>query len=96
MMDKFALIDSLIKQVDALVDARGVSKCATIIEIVQKLDALRKGLSDEDKAHLEQVRLLEDQLERLTRPPEATPDGEVLGGEHYEINLTGGGDNENG
>ena len=48
MVDKFQLIDSIIVQVDALTDMRGVEKCRVIIDIIGKLAALKKGLQDDD------------------------------------------------
>ena len=48
-MDKYQLIDSIIVQVDALTDMRGVAKCRTIIDIIDKLAALKSGLQNEEK-----------------------------------------------
>ena len=84
MIDKFQLLDSIIVQLDALADARGVTRCATIVELVQKVTALRKGLADEDKAHAQTVEILEQQIKRLTEPnPEEGE--EVIGGQTYVI-----------
>ena len=51
MMDKFGMIDQIIVQVNALLDARGVEKCRLGLDIVQRLAALREGLRKEDSAH---------------------------------------------
>lgn len=50
MFDKFGLIDKIITNVDGIADAKGAHKCALIIETIQQLSALRKGLQDEDAA----------------------------------------------
>lgn len=55
MFDKFQLIDSLIVQVDALTDMRGVEKCRVIIDIIGKLAALKKGLQDDDARTKEKI-----------------------------------------
>ena len=52
-MDKYQLIDSIIVQVDALTDMRGVEKCRTIIDIVGKLAALKSGLKNEEQNDVE-------------------------------------------
>ena len=64
-MDKFDLIEAIIKRVDALADARGAQKCAIVIEIIQQLGALRKGLADDDAAHNKQIMDLQQRLDAL-------------------------------
>ena len=61
-MDKFDLIEAIIKRVDALADARGAQKCAIVIEIIQQLGALRKGLADDDAAYKKQIEDLQNRL----------------------------------
>ena len=48
-MDKYQLIDSIIVQIDALTDMRGVEKCRMILDIIGKLSALKVGLMNEEK-----------------------------------------------
>ena len=55
MFDKYQLIDQIILKVDALADARGAQKCSLIIEVVQMLGTLRKGLKNEEEAANEPV-----------------------------------------
>lgn len=55
MFDKYQLIDSIIVQVDALTDMRGVEKCRVIIDIIGKLAALKKGLQDDDVRTKEKI-----------------------------------------
>lgn len=64
-MDKFDLIEAIIKRVDVLADARGAQKCAIVIEIIQQLGALRKGMADDDAAHNKQIMDLQQQLDAL-------------------------------
>ena len=64
MFDKYGLIDAMIKSVDALADARGTHKCALVIEIVQQLGALKKGLGDEEAAYRREI----DDLKRRYVP----------------------------
>ena len=50
-MNKFQLIDTIITKVDALADARGVSRCVMVVDIVQQLNALRDLLREEGSRH---------------------------------------------
>ena len=56
-MAKYQLIDSAIVQVDALVDMRGATKCRTVLDVIAKLTALKKGLAEDDEA---QKKLIEE------------------------------------
>lgn len=77
------MIRSIINKVDKLADARGVEKCTMVIEIIQLLSTLAKGLGDEDKAHKAEKKFLEDQLK-----PGPLKEGETrIGGETYTIDL---------
>ena len=49
MMDKFEMIDLLIIKVNDLLDARGVDKCRLGVDVIQRLCALKAGLTEEDK-----------------------------------------------
>lgn len=69
-MDKFDLIEAIIKRVDVLADARGAQKCAIVIEIIQQLGALRKGLADDDAAHKKQIMDLQQRLDALNTTKE--------------------------
>ena len=89
-MDKYELIKSVILQLDELVDARGAKKCTLIIDMIQKLDALAKGLGDEDKAHKAEKQLLEDQLKKLTTPLPIREGEERIGGGSYNLNFLEG------
>lgn len=67
-MDKFELIDAIIKRVDALADARGAQKCAIVIEMIQQLGALRKGLADDDAAHNETIKVMQAKIDQMSLP----------------------------
>ena len=69
-MDKFDLIEAIIKRVDVLADARGAQKCAIVIEIIQQLGALRKGMADEDAARKKEIMDLERRLDAMNTTKE--------------------------
>lgn len=78
-MDKYQIIDSIVVQVDELVDMRGVEKCRTVLDIIGKLNALRVGLAEDDKRT--------EDLKRQIREATATDDGdtECIDGQTYKI-----------
>lgn len=85
MQDKYQLLDGMVAQLERLADARGVERAAIIVDLWQKARALIAGLRDEDDAHAARVKLLEDQLDALTQPPETAEGEESYGGETYTI-----------
>ena len=88
-MNEQDFLNSIITQVDEMLDARGVEKARLGIEIIQKIIAVRDGLKKSDEAHARQVKMLEDQIKVLT--PQNVEDGvEIVGGGTYTIDLTGG------
>lgn len=88
-MNEQDFLNSIITQVDEMLDARGVEKARLGIEIIQKIIAVRDGLKKSDEAHAQQVKMLEDQIKALTTPK--VEDGvEIIGGGTYTIDLTGG------
>ena len=82
-MDKYDMISGIITQVDKLADARGVEKCSLVVDIIQRLSTLAKGLGDEDKAHAAEKKLLEDQL----KAPPLKPGDTREGGETFNFDL---------
>lgn len=89
MMNKYELIDSLIVQTDALEDARGVTKCRMILEMVDKLSALKTGLKSEEDAVNARIEIAESEMRRLSTPSEAKDGEETVGGQVYKIQLGG-------
>lgn len=89
LYDKYQLIDSLIVQVDALCDMRGVEKCKTILDIIGKLSALKKGLQDDEKVSQQKIDMLSEELRRVTAP-DGDGDTETIDGKTYQIGVPGG------
>ena len=89
MFDKYQLIDSIIVQIDALTDARGVEKCKIILDAIGKLSALKKGMQDDDTANQQKLDTLRDELRRVTAP-DADGDTETIDGKTYKIGVPGG------
>ena len=58
-MDKYQLIDSMIVQIDALVDMHGAQKCRTVLDVISKLTALKKGIQDDETTYEERIKALE-------------------------------------
>lgn len=86
MFDKYEMIESMIRRLDALADARGLNRCVMQIELAQQLRALSEGLKKDDAATAEKVELLEKQLKAATAPE--AKDGEtVVGGGEYHIGM---------
>ena len=88
-MNEQDFLNSIITQVDEMLDARGVEKARLGIEIIQKIIAVRDGLKKSDEAHARQVKMLEDQIKVLT-PTRVEDCVEVIGGETYTYDMTGG------
>lgn len=89
MFDKYQLIDSIIVQIDALTDARGVEKCKIILDAIGKLSALKKGLQDDDTVNQQKLDTLREELRRVTAP-DADGDTETIDGKTYKIGVPGG------
>lgn len=87
-MDKFQMIDAVILIIDKLADARGIDRCALLIDLLKRMDALKTHLQKEDEAYKARVEMLKAQIKDLTTPPELK-DGEIReGGQTYTIDLT--------
>lgn len=89
MFDKYQLIDSVIVQIDALTDARGVEKCKIILDAIGKLSALKEGLQDDDTVNQQKLDTLREELRRVTAP-DADGDTETIDGKTYQIGVPGG------
>lgn len=78
------LLAGLIRDAGRLADLRGAARCALILDMIDRMQALRRGLADEHTRHDEHIRLLSEQLTRLTTPH--PQEGEtVVGGEIYRL-----------
>lgn len=65
-MDKYQLIDSIILQIDAMVEAKGIEKCKIAIELIQKLGALKDGLKSDDADAKERCDRMQKRIDELT------------------------------
>ena len=78
------LIAGLIRDAGRLADLRGAERCALILDMIDRMQALRRGLAEEHRHHEDDIRLLNEQLTRLTTPH--PQEGEtVVGGEIYRL-----------
>lgn len=86
-MDKFQMLDEIIVLVDKLADSRGVERCSIIVDIINRLGALKKGMKNEDSVHNQHVEMLKAQLKNMNEPP-TVKDGEIVqGGQTYHIDF---------
>lgn len=87
-MDKYQMIDGIIVLLDRVADARGIERCTLLAEIVNRADALKKGMRQEEDAKIKEIELLRKQIRDLTTP-RPLKDGEIReGGETIQIDLT--------
>lgn len=66
-MDKYEMLDSLIVQLDRLPDIKGIERCAVLVELVRRIEALKKGLHEEDTEHETRIEALKNQLSNLEK-----------------------------
>lgn len=86
-MDKYQMLDAIVVLMDRLADARGAERCTLVVDIIQRIDALKKGMREEDRAHKQELKLLETQIKELTNP-RPLQEGEIReGGGTYTIDL---------
>lgn len=81
------LVDRIVVKLDgmmkSLIGGERLGFCAAYVEIMQMLASLKKGIDQDEKAHRQQVKMLEDQLERANHPDDA--DGGIVGGERFKF-----------
>ena len=80
------MIRQAISRVDALVDARGVQKCALAVQTIEGLNAALDELTKEHQAHDALVEGLRKRIAELS----GGDDTEQLGDETYTIGKVGG------
>lgn len=66
LANKFDLLKEIIVKMNGLADARGVDRCAYIVDIVQRLSFLEKVLRDEDDNNDAAIKELTDKVDKLT------------------------------
>ena len=87
-MDKYRMLDEIIVLLDRLADARGVDRCLVLVDLVKRVDALKKGLREEEDAHSAHIEMLKAQIRNLTEPAPLM-DGEIReGGQTYTLDFT--------
>lgn len=87
LYNKHDMVKSIIKLLNSLT-VSGSKDVVLLAEVFQMLFALQKGLKNEDEAKAETIKLLKEQLAKATEPhPEEG--GDVVGGEHYDLNFGG-------
>lgn len=78
------LLAGLIRDVGRLADIRRSARCRLILDMIDRMQALRRGLAEEHRRHEEYIQLLSGQIERLTTPH--PQEGEtVVGGDVYRL-----------
>ena len=88
-MDKYQLIDTIIVQLDAMLDMRGVEKCRCAMDTIGKLTELKKAIQTDDAENQRRLDTLRDELRRVTAP-DADGDTETIDGKTYKIGVPGG------
>lgn len=64
-INKYQLIDSIVRQANDLAEAHGIQKCAIIVDMVRNLDTLAGMLKGNDNTHEEAVKKLTDEIDKL-------------------------------
>lgn len=88
-MDKVQLIDTIIVQVDAMLDMRGVEKCRCAMDTIGKLTELKKAIQADDEENARKLDTLREELRRVTQP-DGGDDTETIDGKTYKIGVPGG------
>ena len=87
--NKYEMVDNIIKTLDGI-SVRGEVNVNLLSSAFQMLYAMKDGLKREEDATNSKIELLKEQLKRANEPKKDDPDGDVIGGEHYEIKFGGG------
>ena len=90
VMNKHEVVEKIIVLLDS-VTVSGSKNVVALCTAFQMLYALQQGLKDEDKAKNRTIDLLKEQLRNATTP-HTEPGGDVVGGEHYDLNFGGDAD----
>ena len=90
ILNKHEMVEHILKALDGITIS-GAKNVVLLNEALQMLFALQKGLKDEDNAKNKTIELLKEQLKRATEP-QVEDGGDVVGGEHYDLNFGGADD----
>ncbi len=81
--NKHEMIEFVLKCLDGIT-VSGAQNVNLLSQAFQMLYALQKGVKEEDAAKRKTVDLLKEQLRRATEP-QTEPGGDVIGGEHIDL-----------
>lgn len=80
-------VDAIVVKLDgamkSLIGGERLGFCAAYVEIMQMLASLKRGIETDEKAHRQQVKMLEEQLERANHLDD--DGGGIVGGERFEF-----------
>ena len=65
--NKIEIVHELTRLVDELAELRGVNRCVSIVNIIQKLNFLEKVLLDEDSNHEAAIKELTAEIDKLKK-----------------------------
>ena len=98
MFDKIEFIDSMIVQLDKVFDMHGSARALALLDVIQRLNTLKDGLTEEDKKNAEKIETLKRQHKAALQGLAGA--GEVIGGQEIRIDADGSvhvvSDNEGG
>ena len=61
MFDKYGFIDAMIVQADRIFDTRGSERAVILIDLIQRMKALKDGLAEDDKKNAGKIESLKKQ-----------------------------------
>lgn len=88
-MDKTQMIDTIIIQLDAMLELRGAEKCRCALDTIGKLAELKRVVQEDDAEHQRKIDTLREELRRATQP-DSDGDTETIDGKTYRIGVPGG------
>jgi len=65
MHNQCEYVDSIIAKLNDLADAKGIFRCATILEIYNMLNNLKDGLMKDEEEHTKEKLVLEEKIRDL-------------------------------
>lgn len=85
MLDKFQMMESILQLLDTI-SVKGAKDVLTMGEVFKMLSALQNGIKNEDETKKKQIDGLTETIRKLQQP-QIDDGGDVVGGEHYDINF---------
>lgn len=86
--NKQEMLDNVIKTLGSI-SVCGEVNVNLLSSAFQMLYALKNGLKQEDDVNTGKIEALKEQLKRATEPKQEDLDGDVIGGQHYDLNFGG-------